>query len=142
MCTLHAHTCIHIRTHIHTNTHKYTQTHTHTRWVFCCNVYYTLYKHRDICNLLEHKSTIYVWFTSPYAWTLLCVRVISKCKCKLIIIIIYKQVACIRPMFVNSCFSSENFQDGLWVGRSIPLAIIHISAQLKIYKIKTWLMND
>ena len=35
-----------------------------------------------------------------------------------------------------SYFSSVNFQDGMQVGESLPLPIIHISAQFKAFKIK------
>ena len=39
-----------------------------------------------------------------------------------------------RPLFVEFMFSSGNSQDG--VGGSLPLPIIHILAQLQVFKIK------
>ena len=43
--------------------------------------------------------------------------------------------------FLNLCFSTGNFQDGMLVGRSLAILILHISAELKAFKIKIWPNN-
>ena len=44
----------------------------------------------------------------------------------------------VRPLLIllNSCLSSGNFQDDMWVGGSLPLPIIHLYAQLNVLKSK------